>query len=286
MVQPLDVAADPSTLESLVRNLKDLRRSPESGTITGPAETYGLRTPAKRHPPLAYARRILVDRPGPRHPGDRQDGPGATYVRPSGAAGDRGRSTRSSWAISTVPKRSGASRISCRSRPSRPPAWPFTASDFDLKAEHGGRAMAADAPVSVPANGAKIESALAALSAIRVVDGGKGFVADNVTDFKPYGLNKPEATIEFTTAAQPDAPLVLQIGRKPADQPDRVYVRRGDQDDVVLVERRFLSEIPADCHRVPQPARHRDRARGRLGDPDRGLEDDVHRRSPEATAGS
>ena len=45
MSQPMDVAADPSALESLVRNLKDLRRSPDSGTITGPAETFGLARP-------------------------------------------------------------------------------------------------------------------------------------------------------------------------------------------------------------------------------------------------
>ena len=45
MSQPNDVAADPSALETLVRNLKDLRRSPDSGTITGPAETFGLAPP-------------------------------------------------------------------------------------------------------------------------------------------------------------------------------------------------------------------------------------------------
>ena len=118
---------------------------------------------------------------------------------------------------------------------------------FDVKAERsrGGR-WRLTAPISAPANGPKIESTLAALSAIRVVDGAKGFVADNVTDFTPYGLNPPAATVELTTTAQPDSPLVLQIGRKPTDQPDRVYVRRGDQDDVVLVNDRFLSEIPAE----------------------------------------
>ena len=44
------------------------------------------------------------------------------------------------------------------------------------------------APVHAPANPAKIESLLAALSSLRVVDGEKGFVADNVKDFAPFGL--------------------------------------------------------------------------------------------------
>ena len=79
MVQPLDVAADPMTLETLVRNLKDLRRSPESGTISGPAESYGLAPPAAvvrlwRSP--AESSSSVLDRAA-RQPGGRQDGPGA-----------------------------------------------------------------------------------------------------------------------------------------------------------------------------------------------------------------
>ncbi len=42
--------------------------------------------------------------------------------------------------------------------------------------------------MNAPANPAKIESLLAALSSLRVVDGEKGFVADNVKDFTPFGL--------------------------------------------------------------------------------------------------
>ena len=45
MRKPLDVAAEPGPLETLVRNLKDLRRSADSGAISGPAEPYGLAPP-------------------------------------------------------------------------------------------------------------------------------------------------------------------------------------------------------------------------------------------------
>ena len=67
-----------------------------------------------------------------------------------------------------------------------------------------------------------------------------------MTDFTPYGLDKPDATIELTSSSQPDSPLILHIGKKVPDHPDRVYVRRGDQDDVVSVSDRFLIEIPRD----------------------------------------
>ncbi len=46
MVEPTDAAAEPTRLETLVRNLKDLRTSIDSGKITGPAADYGLAPPA------------------------------------------------------------------------------------------------------------------------------------------------------------------------------------------------------------------------------------------------
>ena len=46
IVEPIDVAAEPSRIEALVRNLKDLRKSPDAGTITAPSESFGLTPPA------------------------------------------------------------------------------------------------------------------------------------------------------------------------------------------------------------------------------------------------
>ncbi len=45
MTEPVDAAADPSRLETLVRNLKDLRKSADSGSITGPTESFELDPP-------------------------------------------------------------------------------------------------------------------------------------------------------------------------------------------------------------------------------------------------
>ena len=45
MTRPLDVAADSTIVETLIGNLKNLRKSPDSGTITAPPESYGLAPP-------------------------------------------------------------------------------------------------------------------------------------------------------------------------------------------------------------------------------------------------
>ena len=45
MVEPVDVAAEPSRVEALVRNLQDLRKSADAGTITGSADSFGLAPP-------------------------------------------------------------------------------------------------------------------------------------------------------------------------------------------------------------------------------------------------
>ncbi|MEJ7638215.1 MAG: DUF4340 domain-containing protein [Singulisphaera sp.] len=42
MIVPVDAAADPSRVEELVRNLKDLGMTPDAGTIAGESTEYGL----------------------------------------------------------------------------------------------------------------------------------------------------------------------------------------------------------------------------------------------------
>ena len=63
-------------------------------------------------------------------------------------------------------------------------------------------------------------------------------------DFSPFGLSPPAATVELTTTHEKDQPLVLDIGKPVPGQSDRVYVRQGDQDDVVIVDAQPLAELP------------------------------------------
>ncbi len=247
MTRPLDVAADATIVETLIGNLKNLRKSADSGTITAAPQSYGLAPPGAvvrlwgdagsettAQPRLLAALEIgntLRD---------------LCFVRPADSSG-----------IEVVDKKLlGATSLPLVEwrQVNLVPVPSFQVSSLaihrqglNLKADRGsGGRWHLSTPLKVPANGAKIESAIAALSSIRVVDGQQGFCADNVTDFAPFGLDQPTATIELTSAAQPDSPLVLHIGKKVPDHPDRVYVRRGDQDDVVSVNDRFLTEIPRD----------------------------------------
>ena len=247
MRKPLDVAAEPGPLENLVRNLKDLRRSADSGAISGPAEPYGLA------PPEATIRLW----------GDRTTGPTA-QERPL-AALEIGKATTGyryvraagSGAIDVIDKKlvAGIDRTVPQWREySLMPVATFQVAGLavhrdglNIQAQRGrGGQWRLTAPIVVPANGAKIESALAALSSVRVVEGIKGFVADNVTDFAPYGLDKPEATIELTTPAQPDGPLVLQVGKRSPTIPTASTSAAPTRTMWPSSMHRFLSEIPKD----------------------------------------
>ena len=99
-------------------------------------------------------------------------------------------------------------------------------------------------PNVAPAEGPKVESLMAAIVSLRVADAEKGFVADNARDLGPYGLSPPSAVVELTTTLDKDKPLVLEIGKRVPDQPDRVYVRQGDQNDVVMVSTKPVEELP------------------------------------------
>ena len=111
----------------------------------------------------------------------------------------------------------------------------------------------ADAPVKrgsleVPANGPKVESLLAALTSLRVAEVPKGYVDDDVKDRSKYGLDSPAITAELLVKTQTgEEPMILHVGKEVPDEPGRVYACRGDQDDVVMIESRALTEVPVDA---------------------------------------
>jgi hypothetical protein len=247
MTEPVDASADPANLETLIRNLKGLRRSPDAGTINGPGESYGLSPPAAVIK-LWEARSLSSDKTS-RPLAVLEIGQTTNDFSYARAAGAPGIDIISNKLVAFLDR----PMVEWREQNLVPiPSFQVTRlaihrHGMDVRTERSASGRwRLTSPVRFPGNGPKIESALSALSAIRIVDGAKGFVADNVTDFGPYGLTEPEATIELSTPDQPDAPLVLHVGKKPPDHSDRVYVRRGDQDDVVMVSDRFLTEIPKD----------------------------------------
>jgi hypothetical protein len=232
MLEPIETAADRSMVETLAMNLKNLRKSPDAGTIEGPDTKYGLAPPAatirvfgkETRAPLATLEVGTV----------RED---IQYVREVGASGIEVVDARSlnmldkpvvDWrekVLFTLPSfRVGTLTISGPGR--------------DLKAERIEGKWTLVKPVRALASEDKFEGVVAELANLHVADGTKGFIADDVKDFAPYGLDKPMMTVELTPLTKLETVQKVAIGKALADpeHPDRFYARRADQDDVIVVE--------------------------------------------------
>jgi Domain of unknown function (DUF4340) len=241
MVEPKDVAAEPTRLETLVRNLKELRKSLDAGKITGPEDSFGLAPPVatvslwgeagKVGEPLATLALGKTIR-------------GNRYVRPAGTEDIEVADSKLLNAVD-LPVSDYREQVVMGVPTFRVASVTVKRLGQVIRAERTERGRwYVTKPVNAPANPAKVESLLAALASLRVVDGEKGFVADNVRDFAPFGLAGSEMTVELTTIRPSERPLVLHVGKTVPDRPDRVYVRQGDQDDVVIVDAKALSEVP------------------------------------------
>ena len=73
------------------------------------------------------------------------------------------------------------------------------------------------------------------------MDPPKGFVADDVRDWKPYGLDKPRLRVEVENLAGDRESIA--IGANLPKNPDRAYARRGDQNDVVVINAGGLDKL-------------------------------------------
>jgi hypothetical protein len=252
MVEPKDVAAEPARLDALVRNLKELRKDPDAGTVKGDPGSYGLAPPAATirlyagDGGSASAERPIAELEIGKVARDHR------YVRPGGSPGIEVVGARllaavdqpvAEWRqpnVMGVPTFQVASvTIRRRDQPGQEP--PLISAE---RAPSGRWRLTA--PIEAPAEGPKVESLLGAISSLRVAEPPRGYVADDVKDAAPFGLARPAITVELKTQAGGD-PMVLDIGKPVPDEPERVYVRQGGQDDVVMVEARALSEIPPDA---------------------------------------
>jgi hypothetical protein len=244
MVEPLNVAAEPTRLETLVRNLKDLHRFPDASAMTD-QEAFGLDPPRAKVSlwgtaegsektsivPLATLEVGKTIR-------------GARYVRGGGSRGIEAVDSKLLAALDE-PIADWREHVVMGVPTFQVTALKITRPDQVIRAERGSNGQwRLLKPLSVPANGAKIESLLAALASLRVTDGEKGFVADDVQDLARFGLTTPAVSVELVTNRPSSQILVLHVGKEVPDLPDRVYVRQGDQNDVVMVDAKALGEIP------------------------------------------
>lgn len=245
MTRPIDAAADVGLVETLARNLKDLRKSTDAGTIRGDPAPYGLDRPVATvkvfgnaeggspGTPLAVLDVGKTERK-------------RVYVRPGGAGGG----------IEVV----DAVLLGAITAP--PARWrdtslfhvpSFRVAGVDVERPGPDRALALrrderhwriDRPIKAPADDDKAEGLVAELAALRVADGVEGFVKDGVpaAGLAEYGLDKPSMTITVTPFGEKATPQSLRLGNPVPGKENQVYAVRGDQDDVVRVEVKLLRE--------------------------------------------
>ena len=88
----------------------------------------------------------------------------------------------------------------------------------------------------------------------------KGFVADNVTDLAPYGLDKPDATIELTLVCEPEFPARPARRQEGAGPPRPCLCPPGRSGRRGFRQRPVPGRDSPRQHRLSQSARHRHRS--------------------------
>ena len=242
MIEPFDVAADPSLVESLAQNLKALRRSPDAGTIHEPAKEFGL------DPPATIVRFYGSD---PKKPLGALDVGRSVrellYVRPEGGKGIEVIDTRLLSMLS-LPPNQWRDKSLFHMPSFRVGMLSVTGPDRDLKVERDEGHWQLLRPVRALAENEKVEGIVAELTSLQVARGDKGFVANDVTesDAAKYGLDRPTMTIELQPALGPGKPQTLVVGKPEADQSDYSYARLGDQNDVLLIDAKGIKNLGLD----------------------------------------
>ena len=239
ILEPIDAAADPNLVETLVRNLKDLRKSTDSGTIHGDPAPYGLDRPRAtlslfgRDPAAPIASLDLGKTSQDR-----------MYVRPGGVTGIEVVDARLlglvdqpviAWrdrALFRVPSFRVASLAIQEAAPPRQV-------ELIRRAEQKWQMTA---PIETPADSDKVEGLVAELAALHVADGPEGFVADDVKDLAPYGLVDPWMTLTLTPFQGHGNPQVVKLGKEVPGRADHRYALRSDQNDVMSVSVKTLRE--------------------------------------------
>ena len=250
MTAPVDVAADPSMVETLAYNLKELSRKPEAATLDGDPERFGLAPPERiirlwgraTDAPLVALEigKTSLDRRFVRRVGSEGvevvDARGLDLVRlPYVRWRDHELFRVPSFEVDAV-------RISAGGR--------------DLKLKRVRDAWRIDAPFHALAAEPRVDGLIADLGSLRVLDDTR-FVANNVkdADLARFGLKDPELTIAVDAGRvdrrRPEQ--VLLVGKAVEGRPDQVYVKRGDQDDVVIVEKRVLKDLRPDPNAFRSP---------------------------------
>ncbi len=120
----------------------------------------------------------------------------------------------------------------------------FTAGKETAVIERSGTNWLVTAPAKFPARSDQMERLFTLLAATTITD----FPNDVVADYAQYGLVTPFRTYAFTRGT--NAPLQIQFGNAPTNQPEHVYVRRLDEAGVYVVRLTDLLQLPESAEQV------------------------------------
>jgi hypothetical protein len=240
MVAPKDVPAASSQIEALVTGLKALRRIGDATTLTGLPEKYGLDKPKRtirlyekgldKPKAVLEVGNIVQDR---------------RYVR---AEGQQGAEVVDATPLAPVEagNEGWRERMMFQVAPFDIEALNVQGPNVSLKLRRAGGRWKIIEPIQGPADPMKVDGLVADLVNLQVVRDARGFVADDVSEFSPYGLDPAKLTIEIVPTAAKGPPQVVRIGEEPEGNPGRVFARRGEQREVVLVSSRAVMGLASD----------------------------------------
>lgn len=243
--EPARGLAEASIAESLVRNLARLRRFADATPIeSADAGQYGF---DQKRPRIRLFTRGTVEPVAGLELGDVAGD--RRYVRPLGGT-----------AIEVVP----AELLESIELPL--PAWrerslldayaydvaslTLAGEGRELEASYSEGKWGIERPIRAPGDVTSFNHLVANLTELEAVEGSEGFVAEDVADFKPYGLDPPRLTITLTPAGAIDpkdrVPRRADVGAVVPGTVDRHYARRRGEDDVMVIDAPGLETLGLD----------------------------------------
>lgn len=227
LVAPSRTLADSKQVESLLASIYALRKSFDAGSLSGDPAKFGLDKPERVVRLFDKDLKIPV--------AELEVGKvfeGGRYVRARGKTEIEVADARALEWVSAKSYEWREQEMFTIS-PLDVASFRVIGSGRDFEASRDGNRWRIERPIRIPADENKIVAALSDLAALRVMDPPRGFAADDVKDWKPYGLDKPRLRIELKSLLGERESI--EIGSRLPDRADRAYARRSDQDDVVIV---------------------------------------------------
>jgi hypothetical protein len=247
MTSPFDVEADPSKVETLAYNLKELARKPDASTLEGDPERFGLAPPervirlwgSKTSEPIASL-----------DVGLENDKLSRRYVRVTGSEGAEVVDSKA-LALLRLPPIHWRDHELFRVPSFEIDGVSLQSRSAELKLKRGRDAWRIEAPIKTLAAEPKVDGLIADLGSLRVV-GDERFIANDVkeADLERYGLKTPLMTIRVDAgrSSHPRPSQILHVGKPVEGQEGQVYVLKGGQNDVLAVDSRVLKDLRVDAN--------------------------------------